>query len=118
MSTSIITINGHNLDTGCYIGGHWGQYGPGRLLVLADDILGTTFYDDTVAETAGTDDEKCDSGLPFSELVGWSADEAESALNDATPDGYVWHWFDGEFFLSPMCDDEESCDDGSCAHWY
>ena len=30
---------------------------------------------------------------------------------------YVWYWHDGEFFLSPICDDEEECSDDECAHW-
>ena len=29
---------------------------------------------------------------------------------------YVWHWHDGDFMLSPMCDDGD-CDDETCAHW-
>jgi hypothetical protein len=33
-----------------------------------------------------------------------------------TAQGYVWHWSDGEFFLSPMCDNDD-CDDETCAHW-
>lgn len=29
---------------------------------------------------------------------------------------YLWHWSDGEFFLSPQCEDDD-CDDDTCAHW-
>jgi len=34
-----------------------------------------------------------------------------------TAQHYVWHWHDGEFFLSPLCDDEDTCTDETCAHW-
>jgi hypothetical protein len=40
----------------------------------------------------------------------WRLSDGESVQ------GYLWHWSDGEFFLSPMCDDED-CDDDTCAHW-
>lgn len=33
------------------------------------------------------------------------------------PQSYIWHWHDGEFFLSPICEDEENCTDDTCAHW-
>jgi hypothetical protein len=30
---------------------------------------------------------------------------------------YVWHWTDGEFYLSVLCEDAETCQDETCAHW-
>jgi hypothetical protein len=33
------------------------------------------------------------------------------------PQSYVWHWHDGEFFLSPTCEDPDDCEDLDCAHW-
>lgn len=34
------------------------------------------------------------------------------------PQGYVWHWRDGEFFLSRICEDhDENCTDDECAGW-
>jgi hypothetical protein len=63
------------------------------------------------------DDAIATDEMPGSEHMSWFAEEAETALNDATPDGFVWHWHDGEFFLSPMCEDEEGCTDETCAHW-
>ena len=50
------------------------------------------------------------------------------AATEANPDGcqisatdtvqrFVWHWHDGEFFLSPICDDPDECEDETCAHW-
>ena len=30
----------------------------------------------------------------------------------------LWHWSDGDFFLSPWCGgDDDSCTDETCAHW-
>jgi hypothetical protein len=34
----------------------------------------------------------------------------------AQPQSYVWHFHDGSFFLSPLCEDGD-CDDETCAHW-
>jgi len=30
-----------------------------------------------------------------------ASDECESALNDVTPQGWYWHWTEGDFWLSP-----------------
>jgi hypothetical protein len=30
---------------------------------------------------------------------------------------YLWHWSDGEFYLSVLCEDSDSCIDDTCAHW-
>jgi hypothetical protein len=106
-------------DTGCYIDGHWGQYGASRLLRIADDILGADFYEQALrsAPEECQPHNSCVDEIGGCEEVSWVADDAEAALNDATPDGLVWHWHDGEFFLSTICDDEETCDDETCAHW-
>jgi hypothetical protein len=38
------------------------------------------------------------------------ADEAESYLNEkVAPEGLVFGWYDGEFFLSRECPDPDSC---------
>lgn len=122
-------IKGTTYDVGCYVDGHWGQYGASRVLRIADDILGTNYWDDTqtamlahITPDEDYTDEQCGIGGHTGELVGcehtsWAADEAETALNDATPAGWMWHWHDGEFFLSPICDDENNCTDETCAHW-
>ena len=39
--------------------------------------------------------------------------DMEDWLNDHTPDGLVWHWQDGEFFLSRYCG-TDGCDDDEC----
>ena len=130
-------INGQTLGTGCYVDGHWGQYSASRVLGIADAILGTNYTaeataamiedhnsDDPYSSPLPTDGCMTDE-LPGCEIASEAADEAESALNDATPDGYLWHWYDGEFFLSPDCGrdgygpDADDCDDETCyCHCY
>jgi hypothetical protein len=41
------------------------------------------------------------------------ADEALDWLNGQVPDGYVYHWSDGEFFLSQDCG-TDGCDNDDC----
>ena len=108
-------MNGVELDTGCYVAGHWGQYGPSRLLRIADDILGTSFYEEAqnIRECRYCGSERM--GDDHESMISEIADEAEMALNDATPVGHLWHWSDGELFLSPLCDDDDACDDDTCA---
>lgn len=99
------TVNGHTVETGCYVDGHWGQYGPSRVLSIADDLLGTNYCLAALAEGAETGimtDE-----LSADDAVLDLADEAEAALNNATDDGHAWGWYDGEFFLWTVEDWEE-----------
>lgn len=145
--------NGHDVEPGCYVEGHWGQYGPDH---LADQAEGLGWAPDRP-----TDDPRIirsfaeaimDAGSDDIMLWEWhseSANDIERWLNDHThgtrkgdgadvtwgevdgawflsdgtivPDdqvqNYVWHWHDGEFFLSPICDDPDNCEDETCAHW-
>lgn len=105
MTETITLTNGTTVEPGCYIDGHWGQYGPSRVLSVADDILGTHYFDECIA---ALDDEiraemaesrSMSDEIPGCETVIWVAEEAEQALNDATPDSWAWGWHDGEFFL-------------------
>lgn len=133
--TSFTLTNGTECETGCVIDGHWGNYGLSRMLEITDDLLGTTFHDEATATFALTrptiitrnEDGTYayeDGPLPTDPWDGFTfefldeiADDAESALNDATPGGFLWHWHDGEFFASPICDDDDDCEDETCAHW-
>ncbi len=122
--------NGEMCETGCYVDGHWGQYGASRVLGIADDILGTNYSAEAAAAMLADPDSPDPSDgcmtdeLPGCEIVSEIADKAESALNDATPDGYLWHWYDGEFYLSPNCGqwadlDADDCTDEACVcHCY
>lgn len=126
------TLNITHADCGCYVDGHWGNYALSRMLEITDGILGSGFY--AQAERAWREtpvpvwtgyryvdgptpepDEEWDD-YTFDGLAEIAA-EAETALNNATPEGLLWHWHDGEFFLSPLCDDEDTCTDETCAHW-
>lgn len=167
-------VNGHQAETGCYVDGHWGQYGPDRLAEQAE-AFGWPSTEDDDPRWWRTVAQALDDGLPPPEGTpdgidaagAWerhseSADDIERWLNDNTavmckncghplvydhgideyrhhplghsddsrdcpaenqngeradPQHYVWHWSDGEFFLSPICDDPEVCDDDTCAHW-
>lgn len=98
-------------DTGCYIDGHWGQYGIARLVDIA---RGYGYGDDNLPGTAEviaiaskkleamtypsrditlTDDEE--------ERLSDASDEVEDWLNhNVAPDGYSFGWHDGEFFFA------------------
>jgi hypothetical protein len=93
-------------EAGCWIDGHWGQYGPARLVQLAiaygwDDEEASELATKHLASMGPSDDE----GLTDDEyeaLVGHggAADDAEDFLNESVaPDGYLFGWHDGEFFL-------------------
>ena len=129
MTTTL--VHGEPADTGCYVEGHWGQYGPDH---LADQAEGFGWKPETCLddprqirliidhiETCGYPRDHTDMR---SEAVGiisslWeahteAADDIETWLNDHTSDGHIWHWTDGEFFLSPWCDDAFDCNDDTC----
>jgi len=117
--TTFTLTNGIQCQTGCVLDGHWGNYGLSRMLEITDDILGTAFHAEAAQawrESEGPNFGEWD-GFTF-EFLNEIADDAESALNDATPGGFFWHWHDGEFFASPICDDDDACEDETCAHWF
>lgn len=97
---------------GCYVDGHWGWRAIGHMV---EQFSGVAYVLDDEDEAllgafmAGDDATNLDA-------MTWLADECERLLNDALPAGTVAHWHDGEFFLSPMCEDG-ACDDETCAHW-
>lgn len=90
-------------DAGCWIDGHWGQYGVARMVELAQ---GHGYSDSEVTDLAArkqaamgpsdapglSDDEE--------EHLSDAADEVENWLNEnVAPEGYSFGWYDGEFFL-------------------
>lgn len=62
-----------------------------------------------------TDHAYCERGIYT------DPDEPHGTINGAPmgrPQSYVWHWRDGEFFLSRICEDHDSnCTDDECAGW-
>lgn len=103
MSTKLDT---DKLEPGCYIDGHWGQYGPARMLQMAGEMgweneailalaekkLASMAPSENEELTADEEDQICDA-----------LDGAEQWLNDhAVPEDHSWEWIDGEFFLSAL----------------
>ncbi len=103
------TIYGETYEYGCYVDGHWGQYGASRVIRLSDDIVATEYFKAATLQGASTGimtDE-----LEFDDIVAEWSDRAEDALNKVTKNG-VWHWYEGEFFLGdPEKLDEENANE-------
>lgn len=171
LETHVTIVNGHRVETGCYVDGHWGQYGPDHLADRAEGfgweprMVSVDGFDKSVADDPRVWRALAESLdiLDHRDLAGeiWefhteSADAIEQWLNDHTavmcatcgaaiswaddanadidepqwlhvdwgeheepivPRRFLWHWHDGEFFLSPICDDDKNCTDDTCAHW-
>lgn len=90
-------------DAGCWIDGHWGQYGVARSVEIASSFG----YDDaliidiaqrklaammpSIAPEISDEDE---------ELLASAADEVTYWLtNNVAPEGYSFDWYEGELFL-------------------
>ena len=97
-------------NAGCWIDGHWGQYGTARLVITAS-VFG--YKDAEVIDLANR--HLASMGAGASDLTDSEAeslfdasDEVENWLNEnVAPEGYHFHWHDGEFFLSADDEDEE-----------
>ena len=102
------TVNTHPVEPGCYIAGHWGQYGPDRLADIAEDFGWEPgkWSDDPRAIRDVIDTLELwghDDAVPsLWELHVDAADDIETWLNDRTPGHHYWMWHDGEFYLSGM----------------
>jgi hypothetical protein len=170
---TIVTVNGVDCESGCWVEGHWGQYGGDHLADKLDGILDLEPDDDprelrkraeALEEQLGYKREPiCDAchqpldyrrdrerwvhvlwfrtigvrleldhalwcGMSHDPKPTWpvasiwearteAIDRITDRLNELTPDGWTWDWVDGEFYLMPICDDEENCTDETCAHW-
>ena len=110
-------------DAGCWIEGHWGQYGPARLCEIA---LERGWNDDKATElpfavqhrsTADLVAQKLASMGPSDtdpptadeeEQIIWASEDAETWLNEnVAPEGHYFTWEDGEFFLFGSRADED-----------
>lgn len=80
----MVTVNGRDIEPGCYVDGHKGIYAPECLSDLLSD-LGVTLTD----PFPGVDDEF---------VYEW-CDYALEKLNAVTAAPYSWEWSDGEIFL-------------------
>ena len=97
---AIVTLtNGKTVETGCYVDGHWGTYGIDHMMDQCADLVDFDTSDYPPVEDDNMDDpDACEP-----ETRSFLSDKLENALNAATPDGFLWHWWSGEFFLSPWC---------------
>jgi len=74
-------------EAGCWIDGHWGQYGSQRLLTIASCYGFQMFPID-------------EDSLDHAEEIYLEADAAEEWLNEyIAPEGFSFGWHEGEFFL-------------------
>lgn len=120
-----ITIKGDlstdECDTGCWVDGHWGQYGGDHLADKIDHMFNIEPLDDprVLRLIAESTDEMgyTNAAASWWEIRSEAIDKLTDRLNEATPEGFVWDWVDGEFFLMESCGDEENCDNEECAHW-
>jgi hypothetical protein len=137
----LVEVNGVPCQTGCVFDSHWGWHNTARVIRLAVELDCMTLTNEELAMVESYDDGTSEDGyyeaLAFIanldkhgvkhyfravqnstfEIVQDMAQEAENALNEHTPEGFVWFWHDGDFFLNKICDEEEGCDDDECAHW-
>ena len=103
-------------DSGCYVDGHWGQYGIAHMITRAEDMgyndaeviriadkhLASMITWGSAGKEPLTDDEY--------EIMLCSSDEVEEWLNEnVAPEGYSFGWWDGEFFLWSDEQWEEGC---------
>lgn len=96
-------------DPGCYVDGHWGQYGIARAVQVAQEFgWEDEEARDLAARHLAAMGPSTEPGLDEDEwerLVG-AADDAEAWLNDNVKlEGYAWEWNDGEFGLYALEDE-------------
>ena len=93
------------METGCWIDGHWGQYGPDRLAEICDELTGSDFAEGMARLRAiGEESEGDRSALAWQEHSEM-CDEIEAALNARTYGG-SWSWYDGGgFYLTARCEE-------------
>lgn len=101
----MVSVAGVEQESGCWVDGHWGQYGASRVLRIADELLSLTLWDECRATMVENGEDV--EGVATDELPGgsdesvWYSDNALELLNAATIGGY-WEWVDGELFLTPI----------------
>lgn len=103
-------------SAGCWIDGHWGQYGIARMIQIAaehgySDRAPVDIPAERLAEIhLASMGPSTTPGLTDSqwEDMTWAADGVELWMNEnVAPEGYHFEWSDGEFFLSADDDDDD-----------
>lgn len=97
-----LTVNGQPADPGCYVDGHWGQYGPDH---FADQLEGFGVKIGRQADPrfARRVADRCYNDFPDLEADAWeryhyASDSLETVAAGVTEGGY-WEWYEGECFL-------------------
>jgi hypothetical protein len=115
-----VLVNGHAVEPGCWVEGHWGQYGPDHLADRATEVGWEPgdWADDprqirgiiTTIETWGYAKSPDVQNVidAMWELRAEAADSIEEWLNDRTDGDWAWGWHDGEFYLWSTADWEEN----------
>ena len=89
-------------DVGCYVDGHWGQYGIARVIIIAkdygwDDDDAIKIAEKHLASMGPSTNPSLDDDEW--ELLSDATQAAEDWLNDNVSDNnHSWGWNDGEFF--------------------
>ena len=98
------TVNGRTAKFGCYIDGHWGQYGIDRLPYVAE-LFGIDVSERPADFRVLADNAESGPEIDhYWDAYHAVAQDIEYALNAATQGG-LWSWIDGEFYLSSWEDD-------------
>jgi hypothetical protein len=91
--------------SGCWVDGHWGQYGAARVIEIAQEF---GYADHDALELArrhmASMGPSTDPGLDSDEydtLCGYAEDAEEWLSENVAPEGHSFGWCEGEFFLWP-----------------
>lgn len=104
------SVNGEQMELGCYIDSHHGQYGPDMLDDLFTSLVRPLDGDESPKEWRFLAEKAQDAGNERDAHEAWEyfhecSESLVEMLNDVTEDGYVWAWVDGDFMLMSV-DDE------------
>lgn len=107
-------------QAGCWVEGHWGQYGVARMIEIAaehgyrDPATEMPFAQPDIVEIAARKLAAMSSAAAEDitdaeeEMLLWTVGDVEGWLNaNVAPEGYAFGWSDGEFFLSSTANWEE-----------
>ncbi len=89
-------------EVGVLISGHAGRYGATELIRLAQEYgFGLDTSDSNCV--ARYEDGEFDPTGELDETILWISEDAEDFLNDhVAEEGYMFSWYEGEFYYQPM----------------
>jgi len=97
-------VNGQEAEPGCYIDGHWGQYGMDRVADVAEQFdiglpADPRHWRCVLDDPESYKDENAEMTTEsiFEQII-YTSELCVDRLNEVTEGGY-WTWEDGEFFL-------------------